>query len=873
MTGLYGNRSIIPNNYYFTFDYIYKDESKAHENESKDGILIGRCVLAKAESTVLLKTVGGYIRVAKLDNEGRFALSEGYSLTELDDIDLLTGCGLTPNGDGLYVVNFDIVSKAITTDGTIGDAYSFKETGQSNDEVNEKQTGHGHWPHVRGQVDKEYLTGRTFLLRQTSSIQPVLKDDGTENNNVTLTQMKTADQLSSGVTYYYSKDGTTYTPKVLSKKDISELSSSAIGNYYVASTRTVKLYQTLTDITRDDIKDINTTRTNLNHKNKTFYRSIDAVFVSADDNYIKDNKQIGNISYFKLNDKGQFESETSKTDTTQLYVIKNIYNNDGSYYNDQEGWSDWYDITEAYTGYIGDLNPTTEGNRAKGTSTKLICCKISTTDESGNSTTSIDNYNKYNKYYDSSGNSETPTEAEYYKNPEKYYIKTNSKRDNLSDDSNLVEAINSLDEILGSSSRMKASGTVNVVRAGSLDSELDSDSRTYNIPEGNIMDALVHHDADIGQIEGVSTSLTNEEYDTYNVNFSYTDSATNTGKEATGRATINSLTDFARKLDSALGPQARLGRSSTVNASSKGNTVTGAGADGGDVRNYFVGETNAIDALVKLTADSGMLSNIDNDNLIFTNTENSSTNMVTGIKANIVSLSDAIQHMNKNIIGKVADGFTPTNNNVVNGKTLMENFNDLNSAIGDITKILEDSDKQLGEQGTSGSLNDKNKTSLSKKLNYLLENLIGYRSGYTLDYNGVLSSNSLVTNLNNLNSKIGNLSSIGGNNFDETKDLATNLQNLNKLLGNLNQQYTGVSKLNTNTTVISAINYIVESLIGEMKDKTGKNGLQPTLQEQIDTCEENINTLSENLNMTDNILDQVQLNIESNNYINWQYLA
>ena len=78
MRSIYGTRSIIPNNYYFTFDKIYKNEKEVQE--ANDSILIGRAVLAKAEHTVWLKTTNGYLKVAKLDNEGRFIYLEGYTL-------------------------------------------------------------------------------------------------------------------------------------------------------------------------------------------------------------------------------------------------------------------------------------------------------------------------------------------------------------------------------------------------------------------------------------------------------------------------------------------------------------------------------------------------------------------------------------------------------------------------------------------------------------------------------------------------------------------------------------------------------------------------------------------------------------------------
>ena len=93
-SGIYGSRTIIPNNYYFTFDKIYENETSV-VNGSGDSVLIGRCVLALAEKTVWMKTVNGYLKVAKLDNEARFEYTEGYVLSELDCIDTTDICTST----------------------------------------------------------------------------------------------------------------------------------------------------------------------------------------------------------------------------------------------------------------------------------------------------------------------------------------------------------------------------------------------------------------------------------------------------------------------------------------------------------------------------------------------------------------------------------------------------------------------------------------------------------------------------------------------------------------------------------------------------------------------------------------------------------
>jgi len=157
---------------------------------------------------------------------------------------------------------------------------------------------------------------------------------------------------------------------------------------------------------------------------------------------------------------------------------------------------------------VGDLNPATIGNKLSEKQRGSTQCVAGT-----------HAFNLYGQYYDKDGNKVTITEAEYNKNPGSYYFKTNSKRDNLNDDSNLTEAINSLDEILGAKSRIDNNKDkkenedpphtkANYITNGTLASSLNGDYRGYNIPEDNVMDALVHHDADIGFIEDITTKNT-----------------------------------------------------------------------------------------------------------------------------------------------------------------------------------------------------------------------------------------------------------------------------------------------------------------------------------------------------------------------------
>jgi len=133
---------------------------------------------------------------------------------------------------------------------------------------------------------------------------------------------------------------------------------------------------------------------------------------------------------------------------------------------------------------------------------------------------------------------------------------------------------------------------------------------------------VVHHDADIGFIESIDTNKT------YNVQFtnSWGSGDTNalnavdTSNSTTGVAYITSVTEFAQKLDSAIGSQNRLGKSNKqVNTtpdgtSGKAANITGWSVNSSDERNYYIPETNLVDTVVHHDADIGFIENVNINN-------------------------------------------------------------------------------------------------------------------------------------------------------------------------------------------------------------------------------------------------------------------
>lgn len=304
MRNIYGNRSIIPNNYYFTFDKIYANLSDIESNHG-DTVLIGRTVLCQQDHTVWLKTVNGYIRVAKLDNEGRFKFLEGYPLTDIHNIDDLTGLGDSPNGNGTYLVNYD---KGVQ----------------------------GTYPSIRGIKNSEdeksnYLPGITFLLNQYS--ETFLPETAYQ-------KITSEDNFSKTQTYYILDEKGNYIQQVYTEIEYNTALENNI-EIFIKSPIQVKVYQIMTDISSGlkDKQDDDSKREKLYHNNKTFTRQCLYMYEIASGDIDKTKK------YYKYDVYENGFQEVINPNVTNGYYTRELSTN----------WSDWDDLSEQYIGYIGDL--------------------------------------------------------------------------------------------------------------------------------------------------------------------------------------------------------------------------------------------------------------------------------------------------------------------------------------------------------------------------------------------------------------------------------------------------------------------------------------------------------------------------------------
>lgn len=789
MRNLYGTRSIIPNNYYFTFDKIYSDNTPPN---SEDGVLIGRCVLCQKNNTVWLKTVNGYIKVAKLDNEGRFKFLEGFPLTDEYDIDDLTSLGDSPNGNGTYIVNYDKEVKG--TYPSIEGIKGINENGKSN-----------------------YLSGITFLLEQYSETIQIEKYQPIES-----------DDKFSNIQTYYTKEGETYKQQAYTELDYETALNSGVV-IYIKSPVQVKVYQIMTDISsglKDKPDDNKKNRGNLYHNNKTFTRqclytySIVNSFTNADGSVNANSPK----KYFKYD---AYENG--------FYEVKNPPEIANVYYtrSTKEGWSTWDDLSEQYTGYIGDLDPLLKENNEE------------------------------------------------------------SKNDNLSKSSNLVEALNAHDKIIGANSRIHIdidkNGTVNSISNGVLSSNLSGDFRPYKILEDNIMDALVHHDADIGDIEnlqaGIQTGPENPNKITTN-NLQFTKGMSHIEGNITDIGNIQSLTQAIQLLDKIIGAYRRFDDNMVyINDPTLIHNIKE------DFRSTSLEGKNIIDALLYHDADIGELSRLTNiNNINFT--KNAIRNLDTDVSdgaSEINSLVDAILVLN-DLIGQGTSLGT---------KDLSEE-NPTGLEATNIIEALMEHDNEIGElENLTKNTNNIDKNSVSNLVGAInrLNDLIGLLSDITKqDYN-LKNIKTFADAIIELNSLIGDKNVILKDADIKSKTIVEVLQEHDDEIGEL-------KNLNTTTksNLIAAINELVSEkdeiqadlgkinhYLGNEKPIEISKGNETITYETLDEFiqkevidavrssakqNEMVNKLSENMDILDTTLafyvDQQEKENGIDTYMNWE---
>lgn len=811
MRNLYGNRSIIPNNYYFTFDKIYENEEQVNTARN-DGILIGRAVLAYAEHTVWLKTNLGYIKVAKLDNEGRFAYLEGKVLTEEDNIDLIHSNGNSYNDDGIYIINKNDYAKTQLTEEDI--VYHIPQ---------------GTYPNIMGSDKYATYNGnnviddnsqRTFLLEQYSNIVTAQKNDNDSGikywESVTWQQ---AQDIISGTTLYKE-------PDLAAKKYVNttELSTEKLTTYYYPIKFDIETYQIMTDISIDDQKDnkaIDTSiQAKLNHNNKIFIRKCTFTYDIA--------TETEEATYQYTFDSGNLKMigtgvATLVNETTNTIFKKNIK---------EEGWSNWEDISEQYTGYLGALN---------GTGFNHVNTKFEDNDvDSGQ------------------GNYLT-----------------------------LVDAINQLDRVIGSTNKRFQRGNITPVITkgnspdeGLVTSEDDEtiaiekdkygaafpdDTRQIQLRADNLANAIVRLALNIGQFEDINSQYNNESLNNMTFSSDYNDKTVTKTTSDDSKPNINSLTDAIKIIDQMVGDYTKIDNN-------LGNRpVHGENGDTGDGTGQPISET-----LQHILADLGIIETFTGQNNFNYSADEDEADVTTDEDGSIYSVVSAIKQLN-NMIGDYSTIDKNLNNRPVHieGGPISETIQHLQADTGEIENFTSTNTKNFYFANTSTepklTTTDKAQVSSIEKILKVLDTIIGqYNTIDEKSYDdrpNILNFDNVTNNLKYLAANTGEIDNndYKGKNFVYNNSAAVNIEPatgsnasswqgsiesltdviklLDNIIGSFNTRENSTNQLQQYNNIISIINLLSTSL-GNVKNLSKENDINKNnLVEAINT----LNTLIGNL--------------------------
>lgn len=657
MRNIYGTRSIIPNNYYFTFDKIYANENDV-KNHNSDNILIGRTVLAYTEHTVWLKTNNGYIKVAKLDNEGRFIYGEGYVLEDNDDINNLYSKGNTYNDDGVYIVD--------TTNDIKGDFPKPKGTITAYED---------------GTTTSTYKDNSTFLLYQYSETPKESYEQLTitDENGVVINQDNAIKASKVGKILYEKSENDNKQPIY---KPLVALSIDSQTVYYAVKEISVPTYQILIDITgKTRISNSEKIEDDLNLANKIFFRKVTTKYNQG----LAEGDRI--YTYDETIKKCIATGAKVKPDQTTINKYKKIIDTEGE---EPTTWSSWYDISDQYTGYLGALNGTGfnhtnkkyDDKKASGDYLTLVDAinqldkvigstnqrfnkinptQVSTNDD-GNDVSNIDDNRPVKITEDSLADTIVRHDAdigqlplsnsEAFSNMTVVQENTYTPEDtvNKAKVRSIIDMITVLDKIIGDYREID-------------DNNNDSIRPTHGLDFGkNLVDNIKHISVDIGNIENL-TNLNN-------INF--------TNDEKIKPIDIHSAADAIKLLDSAIGRISGL-----ENDTNKIN------------KNNLVESLNQLNSLIGLINNLSGTNGINKNNLVETlnqlNTKVGDVNTILGGANSIVdgeisknaNLAYGLKTLN-DIIGNISLILTKEKND----ETLIDVVKRLLNNIGDWSPII-----------------------------------------------------------------------------------------------------------------------------------------------------------------------------------------
>ena len=768
------------------------------------------------------------MKVAKLDNASRFMHLEGQLLTSADDIDNLHSNGATYNDDGVYIVNKDPQNKV-------------------NSVINVKGT----FPTIPG-IEKYTTTGQlengsatVFLLEQYSNKVYSPGEDKTYWGSVN------ADNVSAdnNVQLYYPQN---LNNKI--QKDKTEISASTEYYYYPIWLQ-VEVYQILTDITNSPEEDTASKTildSKLRHNKKTFIRKGTFIYKIATPTEGESTKH----TY-------SYDAEQGKMIGIGGAVAVQDQNNT-IFERSAQTWSDWEDISEQYTGYLGALNGT--------------------------------RFNHVNAKF------------------------TDNEVDSGQDDYlTLVDAINQLDRVIGSTNQRFTIGNAGVdpvippattqgnspddglitsedgeniaIKADKYGAAFPDDTRQIQLRADNLANAIIRLALNIGQFEDINSQYNNESLNNMTFSSDYNNKIVTKTTSDDSKPNINSLTDAIKIIDQMIG----------VYSNIDGDDINKITTEANDKRPIHDAARNKTisDTIQHILADIGEIEEIgtNTNNLAFTKNANEETtidsnnpvSMGENDKVKVYSIVSALRALD-NMIGDYSDIDNNLGNRPVHGtkddgtgQPISETIQHILADIGEIEKL--NANNYKFDKNSESDLNTSEQAKVFSIVSTLkaLDKIIGnYKTIDDSSYDNRpnhLTFGNITDNLKHLAIDTGQIEKTEGNNFKYSngsdniaipsgKKQIESLTDVIKLLDNLIGSFdnrTDTNNFKKQSDIISILNYISNNLLGDLTGSTSTNKISyATIQNalnQLDKYLGAINNLdSKNgTNINKNLVDAINI--------------
>ena len=514
-------------------------------------------------------------------------------------------------------------------------------------------------------------------------------------------------------------------------------------------------------------------------------------------------------------------------------------------------WGVWEDVSEQYTGYLGALN----GTGFNHVNTKFADNGVNS--GQGNYLTLVDAINQLDRVIGSTNQRFTIGNAEVDPAIPPATTQGNSPDDGLitsEDDENIA------------------------IKADKYGAAFPDDTRQIQLRADNLANAIIRLALNIGQFEDINSQYNNESLNNMTFSSDYNSKTVTKTTSDDSKPNINSLTDAIKIIDQMVGDYTKIDNN-------LGNRpVHGENGYTGDGTGQPISET-----LQHILADLGIIENFTSQNNFNYSADEEEADVTTDKDGSIYSVVSAIKQLN-NMIGDYSDIDDNLGNRPVHGtkedgtgQPISETIQHILADIGEIEKLNENNYKF--DKNSESDLNTSEQAKVFSIVSALkaLDKIIGdYKTIDDSSYDNRpnhLTFGSITDNLKHLAVDTGQIENTEGNNFkysnesdsiiipsgkNQIKSLTDVIKLLDNLIGSFDNR-TDINNFKNQSDIISILNYISNNLFGDLTGSTSTSKISyATIQNALNQLDKYLGAINnlDSQNGTDvnkNLVDAINI--------------